>query len=385
MERSVYESAVEFRRHFHQWPEVSTRETGTRDYICGVLKRHGISYQVYGTGIIARIGQGEKCVAIRGEMDALKVTEETGLPYSSANEGVMHACGNVMHLGLVLAVAVALNTEEEHLNGTVKVVFQPSEEKRPGGARLLLPELLKAPRPQAIFAQHVYPGLPSGVVGLRPGAFFASSDNIIFSVEGKGTHAAMPQNGSDPILVTACLIQFYQTLVTKFRNPLTPAVVSVTSVHGGTANNVIPDRVKVMGTVRTHDNALRDRIFEWMDEKSEAVCSLYGCRYRRNKTNDGLPVLMNDGKLTGEVRRMAAECLGADRVADMEPLMLGEDFAIYLQEIPGVMWVLGVCPPGQDTMPPLHSPKFAPDERAMETGIRMLMKCIEMVLEKKIC
>ncbi len=381
----MYESAVEFRRHFHQWPEVSTRETGTRDYICGVLERHGISYQVYGTGIIARIGQGEKCVAIRGEMDALKVTEETGLPYSSANEGVMHACGHDMHLGMVLAVAVALKKEEEHLNGTVKVVFQPSEEKRPGGARLLLPELLKAPRPQAIFAQHVYPGLPSGVVGLRPGAFFASSDNIIFSVEGKGTHAAMPQNGSDPILATACLIQFYQTLVTKFRNPLTPAVVSVTSVHGGTANNVIPDRVEVMGTVRTHDNALRDRIFEWMDEKSEAICSLYGCRYRRNKTNDGLPVLMNDGKLAGEVRRMAAECLGAGRVADMEPLMLGEDFAIYLQEIPGVMWVLGVCPPGQDTMPPLHSPKFAPDERAMETGIRMLMKCIEMVLEKKIC
>lgn len=381
----MYESAVEFRRHFHQWPEVSTRETGTRDYICGVLERHGISYQVYGTGIIARIGQGENCVAIRGEMDALKVTEETGLPYSSAYEGVMHACGHDMHLGMVLAVAVALKKEEHRLNGTVKVVFQPSEEKRPGGARLLLPELLKAPRPQAIFAQHVYPGLPSGVVGLRPGAFFASSDNIIFSVEGKGTHAAMPQNGSDPILATACLIQFYQTLVTKFRSPLTPAVVSVTSVHGGTANNVIPDRVEVMGTVRTHDNALRDRIFEWMDEKSEAVCSLYGCRYRRNKTNDGLPVLMNDGKLTGEVRRMAVECLGAEQVADMEPLMLGEDFAIYLQEIPGVMWVLGVCPPGQETMPPLHSPKFAPDEKAMETGIRMLMKCIEMVLEKKTC
>ena len=385
MNLSVYELAVEFRRHFHRWPEISTQETDTRDYICSVLEQHGINFQVYGTGIIAQIGHGEKCVAIRGEMDALKVKEETGLPYSSAHEGVMHACGHDMHLGMVLAVAVALKREEHCLKGTVKVVFQPSEEKRPGGARLLLPELLKAPRPQAIFAQHVYPGLKSGVLGFRPGAFFASSDNIIFSVDGKGTHAAMPQNGSDPILATACLVQFYQTLVTKFRSPLTPAVVSVTSIHGGTANNVIPDRVEVLGTVRTHDNALRDRIFKWMDEKSEAICALYGCEYHRNKAADGLPVLMNDGKLTGEARKIAAECLGEEQVVDMEPVMLGEDFAIYLQEIPGVMWVLGVCPPGQEVMPPLHSPKFAPDEKAMENGIRMLMKCIEMVLEKETC
>ena len=385
MDLSVYELAVEFRRHFHRYPEVSMQETGTRDYICGVLKRYGIAYQVFGTGIIARIGQGERCVAIRGEMDALKVTEETGLSYASAHKGVMHACGHDMHLGMVLAVAVALKEQEMHLKGVVKVVFQPSEEKRPGGARLLLPELLKPPRPQAIFAQHVYPGLKSGVVGLRPGAFFASSDNVICSVKGKGTHAAMPQNGSDTILATACLIQFYQTLVTKFRNPLTPAVVSVTSVHGGTANNVIPDRVEMLGTVRTHDNALRDRIFEWMDEKSEAICSLYGCHYCRNKATDGLPVLMNDRKLTEELRSNSAEWLGAEQVVDMEPLMLGEDFAIYLQEIPGVMWVLGVCPPEQEIMPPLHSPKFAPDERAMENGIRMLRKCIDWVLDDGMC
>ncbi len=166
---------------------------------------------------------------------------------------------------------------------------------------------------------------------------------------------------------------------------MTPAVVSVTSVHGGTANNVIPDRVEMLGTVRTHDNALRDRIFEWMDEKSEAICSLYGCHYCRNKATDGLPVLMNDRKLTEELRCSSAEWLGAEQVVDMEPLMLGEDFAIYLQEIPGVMWVLGVCPPEQEIMPPLHSPKFAPDERAMENGIRMLRKCIDWVLDDGMC
>ena len=159
----------------------------------------------------------------------------------------------------------------------LKLVFQPSEEKRPGGARLLLPYVMEAPKPEAIFGQHIFPGLPVGTIGIRSGAFFASSDNIVFTVEGKGTHAAMPQMGSDPILAVTALIQFYQTIVTKFRNPLTPAVLSITSVHGGTANNVIPDRVEVKGTVRTHDNELRRHIFELIHEKSPAICDLYGC------------------------------------------------------------------------------------------------------------
>lgn len=383
MSLPIYKLALEYRRHFHRWPEISMEEENTRDYICNILDRYGIRYQVYGTGIIAEIGQGEKCVAVRGEMDALKVTEETGLPYSSEYGGVMHACGHDMHMAMVLAAAVALKELETALNGTVKVVFQPSEEKRPGGARLLLPELLKAPRPRAIFAQHVFPELKTGTIGLRPGAFFASSDNIIFTVEGKGTHAAMPQNGSDPILASACLVQFYQTLVTKFRNPLTPAIVSVTAIHGGTANNVIPDRVEVWGTVRTHDNELRNRIFELIDEKSEAICALYGCRFHRNKTSDGLPVLMNQPQLTEQVKSRGEACLGKEKVVDMNPLTLGEDFAIYLQEIPGVMWVLGVCPPDQSHMPPLHSPKFSPDETAMHTGICMLLESVKMVLDEK--
>ena len=372
----IYRLAVDFRRHFHRKPEVAEQEYETQAYITDVLQRYGIAYTIVGTGIIACVGQGALCVALRGEMDALRVKEATGLPFASENEGVMHACGHDMHLAMVLAVTVALKQQEPMLQKTVKIVFQPSEEKRPGGARLLLPELLKDPMPRAIFAQHVYPGLPTGCVGVRSGAFFASSDNIIFSVEGKGTHAAMPQNGSDPILATACLIQFYQTLVTKFRNPLTPAVVSVTSVHGGTANNVIPDRVDVKGTVRTHDNKLRDRIFELIDEKSEAICGLYGCRFKRDKTMNGLPVLMNDRLLTEQFVGRAGCLLGQEHVRLMEPLTLGEDFAIYQQSIPGVMWVLGVCPPTRDAMPPLHNPGFSPDEEAMRTGILMLLDCV---------
>ena len=370
----IYPLAVEFRRHFHQYPEFAMQEVETQRYITGVLDKYKIPYQVVGTGIIAILGKGQKCVAIRADMDALKVKEETGLAYSSCNEGMMHACGHDMHMAKVLGAAIVLKSREEELQGTVKIVFQPSEEKRPGGARLLLPELLKAPVPQAIFGQHIFPNLLTGTIGIRPGAFFASSDNIIFSVEGKGTHAAMPHAGSDPILATACLIQFYQTLITKFRDPLVPAVLSITSVHGGTCNNVIPDKVEVLGTVRTHDNALRYRIFELIEEKSKEICALYGCTFTMDKTWNGLPVLVNDEQLTKFVVKNATELFGETKVITMNHLTLGEDFAIYLEKIPGAFWVLGVCPPEQESLPPLHNPKLSPDERAMKTGIMLMVE-----------
>ncbi|MFO3729246.1 M20 metallopeptidase family protein [Butyricimonas muris] len=374
----IFPLAVEFRRHFHQHPEFAMQEVETQRYITKVLDKYGIVYRTVGTGVIAMIGQGEKCVAIRADMDALKVTEETGLPFCSLNPGMMHACGHDMHMAMVLGAAVVLKSREQELNGTVKVVFQPSEEKRPGGARLLLPELLKAPVPQAIFGQHVFPNLPTGTIGIRSGAFFASSDNIIFSVEGKGTHAAMPHMGSDPILATACLIQFYQTLVTKFRDPLIPAVISITSVHGGTCNNVIPDKVEVLGTVRTHDNTLRYRLFELIEQKSKEICELYGCTFTMDKTWNGLPVLVNDEQLTKFVTNNATELLGEDRVISMNHLTLGEDFAIYLEKIPGAFWVLGVRPPEQENMPPLHNPKMSPDENAIKIGIALMVKnCLQ--------
>ena len=354
----IYPLAVEFRRYFHQHPEFAMQEVETQRYIAEVLERNGIPYQKVGTGLIATVGKGEKCIAIRADMDALKVKEETGLSYCSQNEGMMHACGHDMHMAMVLGAALVLKSGEDKLQGTIKIIFQPSEEKRPGGARLLLP----------------------GTVGIRPGAFFASSDNIIFSVEGKGTHAAMPHMGSDPILATACLIQFYQTLITKFRDPLIPAVLSITSIHGGTCNNVIPDRVDVLGTVRTHDNSLRYKIFELIEEKSNSVCDLYGCTFHLDKTWNGLPVLVNDKSLTEFVKKNATDLLGEQNVILMEHLTLGEDFAIYLEKIPGVFWVLGVRPPEQESMPPLHNPGMAPDENAMKAGIALMVEnCVRML------
>lgn len=217
-QESVYAQAVEWRRWLHSHPEVSTEEFRTQAFVAEVLEKHGIPYRTYGTGVIATVGTGERCVALRADMDALRVTEQTGLPFASEHEGVMHACGHDMHMAMLLGAAVSLKACETELGGTVKLVFQPSEEKRPGGARLLLPHVMEPPVPRAIFGQHVSPELPVGTIGIREGAFFASSDNIIFAVEGKGTHAAMPHLGSDPILASAALIQYYQTIVTKCRD-----------------------------------------------------------------------------------------------------------------------------------------------------------------------
>lgn len=374
----IISKAIEFRRHFHRFPEVSTQEVGTQSYIVSILDEHGIDYKTYETGIIAIIGQGEPCVAIRADMDALWVHEDTGLPYASEYEGKMHACGHDMHMAMVLGALLAMKEVEFSLGGTVKILFQPSEEKRPGGARLLLPHLLEAPVPQAIFGQHVFPGLAVGKIGIRSGAFFASSDNITFSVEGKGTHAAMPQLGSDPILAATALIQFYQTIITKFRNPFEPAVLSITSIHGGTANNVIPDMVEVKGTVRTHSDALRHHIFDLINEKSPAICDLYGCHFIPDMPWNGLPPLVNANEWTELVKKSAN---GVADVVEMPPLSLGEDFAIYLEKLPGAFWTLGICPPEQASMPPLHNPKMSPDERAIPIGIAMLVSVCRNFLQ----
>ncbi|MDE6451342.1 MAG: amidohydrolase, partial [Odoribacter sp.] len=326
----AYKQAVEYRRYFHGHPEVSAKEYQTQAYIIEILKQNKIAYKTYETGIIATLGHGKRCVALRADMDALWVKEDTGLAFSSENDGVMHACGHDMHMAMLLGAALLLKAQEHALDGVVKLVFQPSEEKRPGGARLLLPYVLEEPKPQAIFGQHIFPGLPVGTIGIRSGVFFASSDNIVFTVEGKGTHAAMPQMGSDPILAATALIQFYQTIITKFRNPLIPAVLSITSIHGGSANNVIPDRVEVKGTVRTHDNELRLRIFELIHEKSPAICDLYGCRFVPDMPWNGLPPLVNEPVLAERVKKVAARLPVVEKVVELEPLTLGEDFAIYL-------------------------------------------------------
>ena len=366
---TIYARAVECRRHFHRFPEISTEERDTQAYIARILDELQIPYRQYGTGIIATLGSGEPCVALRADMDALRVKEVTGFPFASAVEGKMHACGHDMHLAMLLGTVMRLKATEGEWQGTVKAVFQPSEEKRPGGARLLQPHLLEPPVPRAIFGQHVFPGLPVGQVGIRSGAFFASSDNINFAVEGKGTHAAMPHLGSDPILAATALIQYYQTIVTKCRDPFEPAVLSITSIHGGTANNVIPDRVEVKGTVRTHNNALRHHIFDLINEKSPAICGLYGCRFVPDMPWNGLPPLVNDAGLAALVRESAH---GIAEVVDSPRLALGEDFAIYLEKLPGAFWTLGVCPPEQPAMPPLHNPRMSPDERALPIGIDLL-------------
>lgn len=362
---------VAFRHYFHQNPEPSTRELNTQHFIVEQLKLYEISYTLCTTGVIAYVGYGNRAIALRADMDALPIEEESCIEFRSKISGWMHACGHDMHMAMLLETALRLKEMESQLEGKIYLVFQPSEEKRPGGARLLLPYLKG--KVEAIFGQHIAPEFTSGTIASRGGAFFASSDNIRFTIEGSGTHAATPHKGADPILASAMIIQYLQTVVTKFRDPLVPAVLTITSIHGGNANNIVPDRVELLGTVRCHDNSLRDRIFRHIEEGATALAALYGCRFVSQMEPNGLPVLVNDEILYQRFMLWAKETEQVEKVLESKQVMLGEDFAIYAKEIPACFWRLGVSL-SEQILPPLHNPKLVPPDEALGIGVAILMK-----------
>lgn len=362
-----------FRHHFHQYPEGSNKEVQTQQFIINQLKTYEIPFQCFSTGILAHIGEGDHAIALRADMDGLPIEEKSQVDFCSKRQGWMHACGHDMHMAMLLEAALQLKQNEAQLQGRVYIVFQPSEEKRPGGARLLLPFLLDK-GVEAIFGQHIAPEYPSGIVAIRQGSFFASSDNVTFSITGKGTHAATPQKGSDPILAAAMIIQFLQTVITKFRDPMTPAVLSITAINGGTSNNIIPDKVEILGTVRCHDNRLRDQLFAHIYEGATAIARLYHCAF--TSTSDptiGLPVLVNNESLYNHFIEWCDELRSELTCIESERVMLGEDFAIYTEKIPGCFWRLGVAKK-DEILPPLHSPMLAPSDCALSIGVSLLTK-----------
>ena len=265
----IYEKVVDYRRYLHQNPELSFKEFNTTRFIISKLQQLNINfYQPTETGVVAIIGNGDNCVALRADIDALPIKEETELPFSSYNEGVMHACGHDMHTAMLLGVTEILNDLKHEYNGCIKVIFQPGEEKLPGGASVLIKAgVLENPKPLAIFGQHIYPDEKEGVIALNSGPFFASADEIYWTIVGKSGHAAQPQLSNDAILASSHLINFYQTMITKFKNPLNPGVLSVTSINGGSATNIFPDKVKMMGTLRSFDENWRLEMHNLIVEK----------------------------------------------------------------------------------------------------------------------
>jgi len=380
---ALFETMQRTRRHLHRFPELSFQEFETSRFIQQRLSELGIPFRVVATtGVVAHLGRGERCVALRADIDALPITEETGLPYASEHPGVMHACGHDTHTTMLLAAAEILKTQEDDLGGVVKLLFQPGEEKTPGGASLMIAEgALTDPVPEMIFGQHINPDAPEGEIAFVSGPMMAAADELYWTIRGYGAHAAQPHLGKDPILAAAGLIQHLQTLITKQRNPLHAGVLTVTAIHGGHATNVIPEIVEMKGTLRAFDQAWREHAWAYLEEQTAAYCALHGCEGRL-EISKGYPPLVNHQEATAFARTTAEALLGADRVTEFEPKMWAEDFAYYSQQMPACFWMLGGRPSSQTSMPGLHHPRFAPDERAMISGAALLAEVAIRALQR---
>ncbi len=368
----IFEKIVQHRRQFHSNPELSCCEYETADYITETLNNLGIkNSRPTKTSVVGIIGEGLPCVGLRADIDALPIEEETGLPYASLNKGVMHACGHDLHTAMLLGAAEVLMSIKNEIKGTIKLIFQHSEELLPGGAiEMIRNGVLSNPEPQYIFGQHIDPFSPVGNLYFAPGPVMASSDEIYWTMRGKGSHAAQPHLGQDPIMAAAELIRHYPAMLVKHTNPLKPVVLSVTSVHGGSATNIFPDEVKMQGTLRTFDDHIREDLHKLIIEQSKVICSNFGveCEIIKKK---GYPPLVNDNDLARQAKNFAADYLGNEFVHEFEPKMWAEDFAYFAKEKPSVFWFLGAkesCSEGV----PLHNSILNPSEKALFAGTGFL-------------
>lgn len=369
-----YNELIRLRRHLHSYPEQSFKEFKTAEFIREYLSSLGIKYKIHvNTGTSAVIGNGDNCIALRADIDALPISEETGYEFSSKNPGFMHACGHDMHTAMVMVAAKILKENEDKLNGSVKIIFQPGEELIPGGAKLMIEDgVLENPKPKAVFGQHIFPLANTGVILTKPGPMMASSDEMYWTIRGKGSHAAQPHMSNDPILASANMILNLQSLISRLKNPLYPGVLSITSIHGGRATNVIPDNVDLMGTFRAFDNEWRMQAIDSIGKMSKNATAIYGVESDFNPKL-GFPPVVNDKKMAEFFKELTVEMLGENNFADTEPIMLAEDFAYYAEAVPSVFWFNGCKSPELKEMPPLHNSKICPDEKLMINGTIMLV------------
>lgn len=372
----LHEVIVGVRRHLHAHPELSFVEYNTSDYIASVLDQYGISYtrNWAKTGIVAMVqgGQKGKTVALRADIDALPIQEENKVPYASTIAGVMHACGHDVHSSSLLGTAIILDKIKDKIKGKYKFIFQPGEEKLPGGASKLIKQgVLKKPAVQRIIGQHVHPPLEVGKVGFCPGMYMASADEIYLEIEGKGGHAALPENCVDTILITSHIITSLQQVVSRRSDPKTPSVLSFGKINSdGGATNVIPDRVSVQGTFRTFDEKWRTQAHKHIKHLATNLAkSMDGkCKVKIKK---GYPFLHNNEEYTQSCKELATSYLGASNVVDLPMRMTSEDFSFYSQQIPACFYRLGTGNLRRKIVSPVHTSTFDIDENALghSTGL----------------
>lgn len=368
---------IETRRHLHAHPELSFREYETAAYIAGRLDELGITYQkgIAGTGIAALIrgrNPEKKCIALRADMDALPIEEGNDAPYRSLNAGVMHACGHDVHTTCLLGAARILQEHRDQFEGTLKLIFQPGEEKSPGGASLMIQEgVLDNPKPEAIIGLHVYPQLPAGTAGFRAGQYMASADELYITIKGKGGHAALPQQTVDPIAVAALVITGLQQVVSRKSNPLSPTVLTFGKIAGGSATNIIPEQVELMGTLRTFDEQWRREALEHIRTITTSICSAYGAEAIID-IPPGYPPLYNNPGVTALAKAFAEDFLGNEQVRELDMRMGAEDFSFYTQHTKGCFFRIGTNRNGEAYTLPVHNARFDIEESALKTGTGLM-------------
>lgn len=367
---------IGIRHHLHAHPELSYQEFETSAFVQQQLQQLGIPFEVKAaTGVVGLLegkNPGKRVIALRADMDALPITEANDIPYKSKNAGIMHACGHDVHTTCLLGAAKILSNLKEEWEGTVKLIFQPGEERNPGGASLLIKEgVLENPAPSAIIGLHVHPQLPAGRFSFRGGKIMASADEIYITIRSKGGHAAAPQQTADTILAASQLVVALQQVISRNRNPFSPSVLSITSFQGGYTTNVIPSEVKLMGTFRAMDEEWRFKAHELIRKLSLDLVQGMGAEIDLH-IDVGYPTVYNNEQLYPVVKAAAEDFAGADAVGETELRMGAEDFGYYSQMIPGCFFRLGTGNEAKGIVSGVHTPTFDIDENAIEQGAGMM-------------
>ena len=369
-----YPEVIEIRKHFHSRPELSFQEYNTSGFIADQLTSLGVSFNkgFAKTGIIAKIeakNPSKRCIAIRADMDALPIQEKNDLPFRSVNDGIMHACGHDVHMSVLLGCIRILNEIKSEIEGTFLFVFQPGEEKLPGGAKLMLEEgIFDDQKPDAILGLHVLPSLEAGKLGFRAGTYMASTDEIYIRIKGKGGHGAMPQDTIDPVVIASHIVVGLQQVVSRKANPIIPTVLSFGKFIANGATNVIPDEAYLEGTFRTFDEKWREDAHHIINEASARIAESMGARCEL-KIMHGYPVLKNDEYISSSSETLAIQYLGKENVVNLEMRMTSEDFAYFSQRFPSVFFRLGVRNKEQNITSELHTATFDVDMSSLKTGM----------------
>jgi amidohydrolase len=372
-----YSSEVQLiRRHLHKHPELSFQEHKTAAFVADQLTAMGVSFKsgIGGLGLVAELEGQEPAtglIALRADMDALPIHERNNVDYISQNPGVMHACGHDAHTACALGAVRILHELRDEWKGRIRVLFQPAEERIPGGASLMIRDGALDPRPQSMLGQHVYPELPAGKVGFKPGIYMASADELYFTVKGKGGHAALPQRLHDPVIAAAQLIINLQQVVSRNAPPEIPTVLSMGKIIADGATNIVPNEVYMEGTFRTFDEAWRSRAHEIIARICSATGDTFGVEVQV-EIRKGYPFLVNDEVVTARAKAAAIEFLGEDQVVDLGIRPTAEDFAYYSQLVPSCFYRLGTASPDGRFTSGLHTPTFDIDETALTTGAGLM-------------